>query len=260
MKAFALILFSLFLFSHTVYAQDMDTVQPDSLYKKYNIHYRTSQQGDVSKAKQIFVFDKLGRNTGFIITDNATGKWPQMVMTYEYDANGRLVAEQDTAFYRNGKSIKEVRFSFDTNGNLIKKTSSLNGAIESETEYSKAENKETESLYRYGGVYRVQTTYYDGHHKKIRFTGTEKGDAEAKPRTIELYGKKVTIPPANKDEQWDYIFKNSYDKQGNLTSQQRLVNNKVQNETLFTYDDRGLLIRTKQSDHEDAEVFEYKSY
>ncbi|PTQ95570.1 YD repeat-containing protein [Mucilaginibacter yixingensis] len=260
MKALALALFSLFLFSHTVYAQNMDTVQPDSLYKKYNIHYRTSQQGYISKAKQIFVFDKAGRVTGFVVTDNATGKWPQMVMAYEYDTNGRLLAEHDTSFYRNGKSIKEVKLTFDAEGSLIKKTSYRNGDITSEIQYSQKENKETESLYRYDAIYRVQTTYYDEHHKKIRFTGTEKADTAAKPRTIELYGKKVTISPANKDEQWDYIFKNSYDRQGNLISQQRLVNNKLQDETTFTYDDRGLLIRTKQSDHEDAEVFDYKSY
>lgn len=255
-----LVLFGLFLFSHIGYAQDMDTVQPDSLYKKYNIHSRTSQQADISKAKQTFVFDKAGRYVGFILTDNKTGKWPQKVMAYEYDAGGRLVAEHDTAFYPKGASVKEVKLSFDASGDLIKKTSYINGTVASQIEYAKAENRETESLYRYGEVYRVQTTYYDGHHKKIRFTGTEKGDEDAKPRTIELYGKKVAIAPANKDEQWDYIFKNSYDRKGNLTSQQRLVNNKVQDEIQFTYDDRGLLIRAKRSDYEDAEVFDYKSY
>jgi antitoxin component YwqK of YwqJK toxin-antitoxin module len=260
MKTLTLLLLSIILFNYSAHTQDKDSIQPDSLYRKYNIHYRTSHEGSSTKSNDIFVFDRSGKYAAFILTDNETGKIPQLVMAYEYNAKNQLSAEHDTSFFSGTADIKNAKLTYSDNGELTKKSILKNGHIVSEIAYFPAEKRETESLYRSGKIYREQTTYYDEHNKKIRFTGTEKGDADAKPRIIEVNGRKFTIPAANKDERWDYIFKNSYDSLGNLVGQKRLVDNAVQDEAVFLYDSRGLLISKKQSNHSDPVVFEYKSY
>ncbi len=79
--AFTLLLSSLFL-----YGQNSDTIQPDSLYRKFKIQSRSSHyEGSPSKSKEIFVFDKKGRYAGFILTDNEIGNVPQMKMIYQYN-------------------------------------------------------------------------------------------------------------------------------------------------------------------------------
>lgn len=172
-----------------VFAQNRDTVQPDSLYRKYNIRSRkTVYENSASKAAEIFLFDRQGRYSGFILTDNETGKTPQMTMHYQYNNAGVISAENDTSFRGNQYAVKVAEFSYSTAGELLKKVLKNGGNIISETSYNNDEHSETEKLYRNGNVYREQTSFYDEHHKKIRFTGTEPADKDAKPKVFEVNG------------------------------------------------------------------------
>ena len=261
MKKKILIFFS-FLLSHSlIYGQNTDTVQPDSLYRKYNVRFRSSYyEGSRSKSREIFVFDRSGRYAGFILTDNETGKVPQLTMTFQYNNTGILSAENDTSFMGSQYAVKKAELFYGPGGELIKKIIKNNRNVVSEISYTPSENKETEILYNKGSIYRKQTSYYDKQHKKIRFTGTEPIDKDAKPKVIELNGKKYTFTPKTEDQNWDYIFENTYDKAGNLLTQKRFVGGKLQDETNFVYDDRGLLKEQKESDHTQVIKFEYIYY
>lgn len=255
------IIFSFLLCYSLIYGQNTDTVQPDSLYHKYNIRFRSSYyEGSSSKSKEIFVFDRSGRYAGFILTDNETGKVPQLTMTFQYNNTGVLSAENDTSFRGKKYAIKKAELFYGPSGELVKKIMKNNGNLISEISYTPSENKETEILYRNGKVYREQTSYYDKQHKKIRFTGTEPIDKDAKPKVIELNGKKYTFTPKVEDQNWDYIFENNYDKVGNLITQKRFVGGKLQDETDFVYDDNGLLKEQKESNHSQVIKFEYAYY
>lgn len=260
MKKNLLIIFSLTLSHLFLYGQNTDTVQPDSLYRKYKIHSRSSYyEGSVSKSKEIFVFDKEGRYTGFILTDNETGNKLQMKMIYQFNDKGILLAENDTSF-SSGHEIKKAEMLYAVTGELIKKTIKSQAGISSEIIYSPLEMKQTENLYRRGSIYRTQTTYYDKHHKKVRFTGTELADQNVQPKVFEVNGKQYTINPQMKDEKWDYIYNNTYDDKGNLVKQQRIADGKIQDETTFFYDATGLLKEQNESKISQHIKFEYTYY
>ena len=168
-----------------VHGQDTDTFQPDSVYSKYNIHFQSAYyDGSSSKSREIFVIDRSGRYAGFILTDNETGKVPQLTMAYKYNSNGVLSTENDTSFRGTHYSVKKAELFYGPDGVLIKKVFKADGKVINEISYVPNENKETETLYRKGSVYRQQTSYYDKHNKKIRFTGTEPVDKNAKPQVL----------------------------------------------------------------------------
>ncbi|HEY4326019.1 MAG TPA: hypothetical protein VGN20_18660 [Mucilaginibacter sp.] len=261
-KKLTLIIITLLL-GKKLFAQDQDSIQPDSVYVKYKISSRAdSYKGSPSKSKQIFLFDRSGRYSGFILTDNETGKTPQMKMIYTYNAKGILASENDTSYRGSNYTVKNAEIFYAEDGTLLKKVVKNEGRIVSEISYYPVENKKVETLYRKGSVYRTQTSFYDNHNKEIRFTGTELGDKDAVPRVIELNGKKYTIPAQNKDEQWDYNFENIYDDAGRLVSKKRLIDGKVQDEIVYKYDERGLMTEKieKRGNNEQIIQFEYTYY
>jgi hypothetical protein len=248
--------------AHVVaFAQNADTVQPDSLYRKYKVAARaTIHAGSLSKASEVFIFNPEGMYSGFVLTDNQTGKLPQLKMIYQYNNKGVLIAENDTSYSGDNYQAKKAELSYNPDGVLVKKVFKAGDEIEDETEYYPTEMKETENLYRSAKVYRIQTTWYDTHHKKIRFAGVEYADKNAQPKIFVLNGKTYTIKPQTRDENWDYAFNNSYDKPGNLIKQQRFVDGKQQDETDYSYDDRGLLIGEQDSYSRATIKFKYTYY
>jgi hypothetical protein len=247
-----------------VFAQNKDSLQPDSVYAKFKIKSRASYYpGSPSKSREIFLFDRTGRYSGFILTDNETGKKPQLKMIYTYDNKGILTSENDTSYRGDMFAIKNAEFYYFPNGTVSKKVIKRDGMVESEISYYPAENMETEKLYRNGVVYREQTSYYDTNNKKIRFSGTELGDKNAVARVVVVNGKQFTIPANNKDTQWDYKFENSYDIANRLVSQKRLVDGKLQDEEFYNYDDQGLITEKieKSGNYKEQVIkFEYSYY
>lgn len=150
----------------SAYGQNSDFIQPDSVYRKYNIHYQSSTEGTYTKAKEIFVFDKSGRKIAFKLTDNETGLKPQLILSYLYNKDGVLAAENDTSLFAGNKEVKYAKLVYAATGKLAKKTIMLKSNIVSETEYFDTEHKQTERLYRKGKLYREQSTYYDAHNKR----------------------------------------------------------------------------------------------
>ncbi len=245
------------------YGQNSDTIQPDSLYRKLKVHSRSSfYVGSPSKSKEIFIFNEEGKYAGFILTDNETGNTPQMKMIYHYNDKGVLSAEEDTAFRGRDYAVKTADFLYDTDGQVLKKTIKNGGKIISEITFNRKDNYEIEKLYRSGAVYREQTSYYDDHHKKIRFTGIELADKNAQAKVIEVNGKKFTINPPKEDSKWDYTFENTYDLKGNLIAQKRTSDGKVQDEVNYLYDNKGLLKEEKdiRFNHPQIIKFEYDYY
>jgi len=252
------------LFTTLAKAQEKDTVQPDSLYRKYHIRARSGGfEGAQSKAKEIFLFDPQGRYAGFALTDNETGTRLQDIYHYTYNDKNILKAENDTIYDGDKYAVERGELLYNADGTLQKETIKSGDNIISEVVYSPAERKETETLYRYGQPYRVQTAYNDEHGKMIRFTGDEKADTTSKPRVITVNGKTFTINPQRTGMQWDYRFENVYDEQGRLIEKKRSKDNgPFQSIAKYTYDERGLLQHKIEHafGHEQITDYEYAYY
>jgi hypothetical protein len=246
--------------NHYMYAQDRNTVQPDSIYKKNRVRLREGIEEDAAtKSKEIFLFNSDGQYSGFVLTDNETGINPQLIIRYTYNNQHILISEADTSFYgRRSGTIKHSICNYDNQGRLITKTLMNKTDTVSVTTYFPEQRKETEKLYRAGEVYRQQSSYYDEQGKTIRFTGNEIADANAKPKVFMAYGKLVTIPPPTANSVWNYVFKNTYDAHKRLIHQQRLEGDKIKDETDYLYNKTGLLTEIHATRFGNVQIIKFR--
>ncbi len=75
-------------------------------------------------------------------------------------------------------------------------------------------------------------------------------------------GKVAKFSPPTDDLKWDYKFENTIDKQGRIIQRKRFVDNELQDEITYKYNDKGLLIekfvRMLSAQIDTREFFEYE--
>ena len=252
------------LITTTSFSQERDTFQPDSVYRINNVKTKIRfNKESKSKSKLIYSYDRQGRWIEFILTDNLIDDKIQMKVVYKYGDTGRLIGETETSYYGDKIQVKDSKIEYDEKGRIIKIKKIISGQTFSEETYTYDPFVEHEKQYRYGTVYREQTTYYEFPNYSSRFTGTELADKNAKPRKFKMPdGKVVKFEPPKEDLKWDYKFENKVDDKGRIIQRKRFVDGELQDDITYKYNDKGLLIEKFEkmitSNIEATELFEYK--
>lgn len=252
------------LITSTVYSQERDTFQPDSVYRINNVKTRIRLNDNAkTKSKLIYNYDRQGRWIEFILTDNFVEDKIQMKVEYKYDDAGRLIGETETSYSGDKIQITESKFEYDEKGRVISNKRFIDGQIYSDETYTYNPLVEHEKQYRKGTVYREQTSYFEYPNYSNRFTGVELADKNAKPREFKTPdGKIVKFDPPKEDRKWDYTFENKLDDQGRIIQRKRFSNGTLQGEAIYKYNDKGLLIEKSDkmisAKFEIKELFEYK--
>ena len=215
-----LIVFSVLSFS--LYAQDRETLQPDSIYKanhiKSRIQYWISPQA--SKAKNITCYDTLGRLTDYKLTDNETGT-NQMRIVYHYDNKCRQSGY--TNYDDIDSTVETVAYQFDKLNRVIKAVHKIDGKLYEIEKIGYHPWIETAVYFDVeGNVIRKDTAHFENENVYNKYSGFEFRD-----------GKKQT---------WNYTLKATYDALGRLVK----LGNPISSE--YFYDNRGLLIRKESGD------------
>ena len=259
-----LILFFGLLSTWTVYSQERDTFQPDSVYRNNNVKTRIRFIDNAkTKSKLIYNYDRQGRWIEFILTDNFVDDKIQMKVQYKYDDAGRLIGATELSYSGDKIQITDSKFEYDQKGRVISNKRFIDGQIYSDETYTYNPLIKHEKLYRKGSVYREQTSYFEYPNYSNRFTGVEMADKNAKPREFKTPdGKTVKVAPPKEDRKWDYTFENELDEQGRIIQRKTFSNGALQGEAIYKYNDKGLLIekidKVFSSKFEIKELFEYK--
>lgn len=243
-----LIIVLFIVFSLPSIAQEKDTYQSDSVMRVNKVKTKIQYpENSVTKAKQIYCFDTLGRLTDFILTSNDVDDELQFRLSYFYDGSNQLIRIIDSSFVFDRPNIDITDFMYDSNGNFIAKTynKKKKKRIISEILFEADSNKETHRILDEDGkITRVNISYYEKPNYTYRFSGYQvPDDSEA---TINIDGQILTFK-SNFENNWDYDFINRYDSSNRIIERTRKVKGIIKNSIKYKYDSSGLLIETSDT-------------
>lgn len=215
------------LFELILFSQEMDTYQPDSIYRTANVKSRKLLRDTNFKQATILNFNRQGRISEFIMTD-ITGTWHEFKIEYKYKEDGTQIAED--YFYGSIAGEKTV-FFYDSSGKVIKKSSTYeDNTIKKETVITYNPLKEVERNYNCEGkLIRESQSYFEAPNITKRFTGKDFNEE----------GKIIS--------KWDYSYTNIYDEVGNLVKRELVHNKKAIQVIEYEYNNKNLLIEKTSS-------------
>lgn len=230
--------------SISCYAQDRDTFQADSLYRMNKIKSRKTIHSEAfTKQTEIVKYDKDGRIAELILTDDS-GIKPQNRTVLKYDNASKLIAED---FYYGSVAGEKTKLEYDAKNRVVKKSTtyydvqpkseiniSYDPLVEKENQYTREGKRESE-----------YQNHYETSNLTSKFTGTRFSDN------------------GQKESNWDYRYKNVFDKNGRLFSRRSTQGMELIQLMEYEYNDKGLLIkRTTKSDFAPPiiETFKYEFY
>ncbi len=223
------------------YSQERDTYQADSIMRINNIKTKIRYpENTISKAKQLYNFDKEGRLIEYILTDNSVEDKIQFKITYLYNDQNKLIQEIDSSFLEKKPNVELTAYSYESNGNFKATTFNVKkkNIILSEIIFNADSNSVTHRFFNNKNeITRENISYYESLNFTYKFTGSEK-DNET-PKSYVINGKEYNIIS---EEKWEYLFKNKYDSTGKLIERDRIDNGVVQDKSIYSYDSDGLLI------------------
>jgi len=239
--------------SYTSFSQEKETYQVDSVMKMNKVKTKIRYpEKTVSKAEQIYNYDKEGRLIEYILTDNYKEDKIQFKVTYQYNEQNKLVKEIDSSYSSSNPTVEITKYSYESNGDFkaIQFNIKKKKKIISETFFQADSNKETHKLFKDNGdLYRENISYYERPNYTYKFAGSEKSDNSPKSYTIN--GKEFTIVSEDK---WQYLFTDTFDSNGRIIERVRTNKNIIQDKKLFVYDSTGLLLEmTKITYHNGKE-------
>jgi hypothetical protein len=235
----------LLLLSFETYSQEKDTYQVDSIMRINNVKTKIRYpENTVSKAKQIYNFDKQGRLVEYILTDNSEYNKVQFKVTYVYNDFNKVIQEIDSSYNGEKPSVEITTYTYEPNGNYkavvfnVKKKKK----VLSEIIFQADSNIVTHRFFNdKNEVVRENISYFESQNYTCKFAGSEKDNGS--PKSYVINGKEYKIISEDK---WEYIFKNKYDSTGKLIERERIVNGVVQDKCIYSYDSDGLLsVKTK---------------
>ncbi|RYY99331.1 MAG: hypothetical protein EOO11_05305 [Chitinophagaceae bacterium] len=208
-------------------AQEVNELRPVSVIKENGVKTRAIGPAGGSKARAVCSFDREGKLTLWMLTDNETGKRPQARITYRYDDKGHPASALEV----DGRDSLHTVYEYNAAGRLTRKVVRLpDSTIAEMMEYAYDPYIEVASTF-WGDeeVYRKDTSVYDASGHSVRFSGTDLRDSTS-TRT------------------WSYAFEKELDAAGRLRRKRTRSEGKVISVEEFVYDKRGLLL-SKETTH-----------
>jgi YD repeat-containing protein len=222
------LIFSIGLFlSLSCFSQETDTYQADSIYKANKVKSRTLViEGAFTKQTIILKYDKFGRLSAWVMTDES-GIKPQTRIVFKYDNSDKLIAED---YYYGTIEGEKTKFEYDSKNRVIRKSTTYDdGKPKNETEITYepkiVHQKEFDDE---GMLTRESHEYFEFKNITNRFAGTDYSTS----------GQST----------WDYTFKNTFNKKGQLTTRSTKEGKQTIQTREYEYNENGLLIKktTKQ--------------
>ncbi|GAA4317590.1 hypothetical protein [Flaviaesturariibacter amylovorans] len=219
-----LILFCLLLTLRST-GQDDDIQRPDDI-RANRVRTRTTLLGGGSRSTIVSSFDRAGRLTRWVLTDNETGKNPQVTIVYRYDSSGKAVAATSIST----TDTLHSAYEYGSDQQLRRKITRFpNGTLQELSEFTY--NPKFELVSRYwdnGEVYRQDSSFYDAQGRVARYSGVDESDTLVR--------------------NWNYLLEHETDASGRLLRQVTRSEGKIILVEDFGYDARGLLL-FKESTH-----------
>jgi hypothetical protein len=208
------------ILSATSFGQQLDNYQSKSVIREHSVSMRTMRFDGGTRSSVICHYDPDGRLVTWTLTDNETGKKPQAIIHYNYDAQGNPVSATEIA----DEDSVSIAFEY-ADGKLARRISRFsNGSLKEQIEYSYSPYREVQSFY-WGDneVYRKQTSVHDEKGNIIKFSGFDLSDSTSS-------GK------------WNYIYENELDAGGKLIRRTNKSGDKVLSVKEYFYNKKGLLV------------------
>jgi hypothetical protein len=226
------------IISINCFAQETDTYQADSIYRVNKVKSRTLVNVDAfTKQTIILKYDKLGRLSEWIMTDEL-GIKSQNRTVFKYDISGKLIVED---YYYGSIEGEKTKFEYDSKGRVTKKSTTFDDGkpkteiqitYEPKVEHQKEFNSE-------GKVTSESYSYFETNQITNRYTGTDYSP--------------------NGQSTWDYKFKNTFNKIGQLVTRSSKEGKQTIQTMEYDYNEKGLLIKkTTKQDFAEPEVESYK--
>jgi hypothetical protein len=243
----------LLLHCFVAYLQERDTYQVDSIMRINNVKTKIRYpENTISKAKEIYNFDRQGRLVEYLLTDNFSEDKLQFKVSYIYDKTGKVIQEIDSSFSGEKPRVEITTYTYESNGNYKALTfnEKKKKKIISEIIFQADSNV---VIHRFlndkNEIVRENISYYESANYTYKFAGSEKDNGE--PKSYVMNGKEYKIISEDK---WEYIFKNKYDSIGQLIERVRIVNGQIKDKSIYTYDLNGLLlVKTKMTSYNGKE-------
>jgi len=260
------ILTILLLTCMTAFSQERDIYQKDSVMKSNNIKSKIRYpENTISKARQIYYFDKQGKLTDYVLTDNAVDDKIQLKISYVYDSTPRIIKAIDSSFGSQKTIVRITDYSYDSIGNYtaIQYDIKNKKKLISDIIFISDSCKESNRLYNdKGEIDREDISYFEKPNYTYKFAGYEKDNGS--PKSYTFNGKKYKIVS---EDSWTYIFENKYDSLGRIFERKRFVGSILKDKSIYKYDSSGLLIEKMTLSYSESgfesrekELYSYKKW